>query len=56
MTSCSLTGTVIGSDHTKFLQEDDSLCLPRGLHVSYFAYACKTEGKNDISRLISATA
>ena len=25
-------------------------------NVSYFAYACKTEGKNDISRLISETA
>ena len=23
-------------------------------HMSYFAYACKTEGKNGISRLISA--
>ena len=23
------------------------------LHMSYFAYACKTEGKNEISRLIS---
>ena len=22
-------------------------------HMSYFAYACKTEGKNGISRLIS---
>ena len=26
------------------------------LHMSYFAYACKTEGENDISRLISKTA
>ena len=25
-------------------------------YMSYFAYACKTEGKNDISRLISETA
>ena len=25
-------------------------------HMSYFAYACKTEGKNGISRLISETA
>ena len=24
--------------------------------MSHFAYACKTEGKNDISRLISETA
>ena len=24
--------------------------------LSYFAYTCKTEGKNDISRLISETA
>ena len=24
--------------------------------MSYFAYACKTEGKNDISRLISEMA
>ena len=24
--------------------------------MSYFAYACKTEGKNDISHLISETA
>ena len=23
------------------------------VHMSYFAYACKTEGKNGISRLIS---
>ena len=32
------------------------LCHNRetGLHMSYFAYACKTEGKNGISRLISA--
>ena len=27
-----------------------------GMHMSYFAYACKTEGKNGISRLISETA
>ena len=27
-----------------------------GVHMSHFAYACKTEGKNDISRLISETA
>ena len=26
------------------------------LELSHFAYACKTEGKNDISRLISETA
>ena len=26
------------------------------LYMSYFAYACKTEGKNYISRLISETA
>ena len=26
------------------------------LYMSYFAYACKTEGKNGISRLISETA
>ena len=25
-------------------------------NMSYFAYACKTEGKNDISRLISEMA
>ena len=25
-------------------------------HMSYFAYACKTEGKNGISRLISEMA
>ena len=28
-------------------------CIPK-LNMSYFAYACKTEGKNGISRLISA--
>ena len=26
------------------------------INMSHFAYACKTEGKNDISRLISETA
>ena len=26
------------------------------IYVSYFTYVCKTEGKNDISRLISETA
>ena len=26
------------------------------VHMSYFAYACRSEGKNDISRLISETA
>ena len=26
------------------------------IDMSYFAYACKTEEKNDISRLISETA
>ena len=26
----------------------------RNFYMSYFAYACKTEGKNGISRLISA--
>ena len=26
------------------------------MYMSYFAYACKTEGKNDISHLISETA
>ena len=26
------------------------------MHMSYFAYACKTEGKNGISHLISETA
>ena len=28
----------------------------RNKYMSYFAYACKTEGKNDISHLISGTA
>ena len=26
------------------------------LHMSHFSYACKTEGENGISRLISKTA
>ena len=36
----------------------DNLTLGKELegqcHMSYFAYVCKTEGKNGISRLISA--
>ena len=29
------------------------LALIDAMYMSYFAYACKTEGKNGISRLIS---
>ena len=32
------------------LKEGHSYCYE---HMSYFAYACKTKGKNGISRLIS---
>ena len=31
-------------------------CVTEVRHMSHFAYACKTEGKNDISRLIFETA
>ena len=41
-----------------FLLFDDFLLshdfYPRIFHMSHFAYTCKTEGKNGISRLISA--
>ena len=34
----------------------DVLAFIVEIYMSYFAYVCKTEGKNGISRLISVTA
>ena len=40
------------------MQQCRTKYLPRKLkiHMSHFSYACKTEGENGISRLISETA
>ena len=46
-----IAGSLLMSLHYKVMT---SFCMdPDDLHMSYFAYACKTEGKNGISRLIS---
>ena len=41
---------VIGKERCKYLVNGEYI------YMSHFAYACKTEGKNDISHLFSKTA
>ena len=50
-----MTLTDLFRNYDPFSFVSDDSCLEY-IYMSHFAYACKTEGKNDISHLISETA